>query len=168
MEIFHSAMGKLAEGGAEWDKHRGVEEVALVIRELLMNQGWRDGNLEKAKGQGLSKNSSYNRQDQELYFNLDQVRIVLLIWGNSLIINTQHADFIKRNLSKSGKIKLDNRLISYVSVVVGPPCIHKLFEKRGKVPTALEIGSNIVDLGLKLGQELASTVLNEEIEKTVE
>ena len=59
-------------------------------------------------------------------------------------------------------------MLNYVSLVIAPPCIHRLFEKKGKVPTALEVGSNVIDLGLKLEQELVSTVLNEEIERTLE
>ena len=88
--------------------------------------------------------------------------------GSSLIINTQHPDFIERNSSRSGKIKLNSRLISYVAVVIAPPCIHKMFEKRGKVPTPLEVGSNVIDLGLKLERELSGAMLNEEIEQVLE
>ena len=83
--------------------------------------------------------------------------------GNSLIINTLHPDFIKRNASKSGRVKLDTRLINYVSMVIAPDCIQRLFEKKGKVPTPLEVGSNVIDLSLRLEQELVATVLNEEI-----
>ncbi len=131
-------------------------------------KGGGDGNLEKARGRGLSKEQILQSSGPRIEFQNHAGEDRIIDLGNSLIINTQHPDFIKRNLSKSGKIKLDNRLIGYVSVVVAPPCIHKLFEKKGKVPTALEVGSNIIDLGLKLEQELASTVLNEEIEETLE
>jgi len=85
--------------------------------------------------------------------------------GGSLIVNTQHPDFIARNASKSGKIKLDARLLNYVSLVIAPPCVHRLFERKGRVPTALEAGTNIVDLSMRLEQELIGTVLGQEIEK---
>lgn len=83
--------------------------------------------------------------------------------GNSLIVNTQHPDFIHRNPSKSGKIKLDARLLNYVSLVIAPPCVHRLFERKGKVPTALEAGTNIVDLSMRLEQELIASMLGSEI-----
>ena len=84
--------------------------------------------------------------------------------GNSLIVNTQHPDFIARNPSRSGAIKLDARLLGYVSLVIAPPCVHRLFERRGKVPTALEAGTNIVDLVTRLEKELVASVLGQEIE----
>ncbi len=123
---------------------------------------------EGIEGEGFSRERILQASGPKILFQPRSGEDRIIDLGNSLIINTQHPDFIKRNLSKSGKIRLDNRLISYVSVVVAPPCIQKLFEKRGKLPTALEAGSNIIDLGLKLEQELASTVLNEEIEQTLE
>lgn len=130
--------------------------------------GGGDGNLEKNKGQGKSKEQLLQSSGPRIEFQNHAGEDRVIDLGNSLIINTQHPDFINRNLSKSGRIKLDNRLINYVSLVVAPPCIHKLFEKKGKVPTALEVGSNIIDLGLRLEQELASTILNEEIDETLE
>lgn len=84
--------------------------------------------------------------------------------GNSLIVNTQHPDFLNRNRSSTGKIKLDARLLNYVSLIIAPPCVHRLLEKRGKVPTALEVGKNIVDLSTRLEHELTNTVLGSEIE----
>jgi hypothetical protein len=84
--------------------------------------------------------------------------------GNSLIVNTQHPDFIARNPSKSGAIKLDARLLGYVSLIIAPPCVHRLFERRGKVPTVLEAGVNIIDLSTKLERELVASVLGQEIE----
>jgi hypothetical protein len=86
--------------------------------------------------------------------------------GNSLIVNTQHRDFIARNPGKSGAIRLDARLLGYVSLVIAPPCVHRLFERRGKVPTALEAGANIIDLSTKLETELIGTVLGQQIEVT--
>jgi len=131
-------------------------------------KGGGDGDLEKGKGQGLSKEQLLQASGPRILFQNHAGDDRIIDLGNSLVINTQHPDFIKRNLSKSGKIKLDNRLISYVSVIVAPPCIHKLFEKKGKVPSTLEAGANIIDLGLKLEQELSSTMLDEEIEKTLD
>jgi hypothetical protein len=87
--------------------------------------------------------------------------------GNSLIVNTQHPDFIHRNASTTGKIRLDARLLNYVSLIIAPPCVHRLFEKRGKVATALEVGSNIVDLSTRLEGELINTVLGSEIESSL-
>ena len=84
--------------------------------------------------------------------------------GNSLIVNTQHPDFISRNASTTGRIKLDARLLNYVSLIIAPPCVHRLFEKRGKVATGLEVGSNIVDLSTRLEHELINAVLGSEIE----
>lgn len=84
--------------------------------------------------------------------------------GNSLIVNTQHPDFLSRNRSSTGKIRLDARLLNYVSLIIAPPCVHRLLEKRGKVTTALEVGKNIVDLSTRLEHELTNTVLGSEIE----
>jgi hypothetical protein len=84
--------------------------------------------------------------------------------GNSLIVNTQHPDFISRNPSATGKIRFDVRLLNYVSQVVAPYCVHRLFERKGKVPSVSEVGANVVNLSLRLEQGLIKTVLGEEIE----
>jgi hypothetical protein len=84
--------------------------------------------------------------------------------GNSLIVNTQHPDFIARNSSKSGRIKLDSRLLNYISLVVSPVCVHRLFERRGRVASALEVGSNIVDLSTRLEVELVSVLVGQELD----
>jgi hypothetical protein len=47
--------------------------------------------------------------------------------------------------------------------VVAPHCIHKLFEKRGKVPSVDEVIDNIVRLSLRFEQQLSATVMNLEI-----
>lgn len=83
--------------------------------------------------------------------------------GSSLVINTLHPDFISRNNSKAGRIRLDARLLNYVALVIAPPCVHRLFEKRGRVPTALEAGVNIVDLSMKLEQDLTVAMLGMEL-----
>lgn len=132
------------------------------------NYGGGSGPEDKTAGIGKSKDQLLQAPGPRIEFQNHAGADRIIDLGNSLIINTQHTDFIKRNSSKSGKIKLDNRLLNYVSLVIAPPCIHKLFEKKGKVPTALEVGSNVIDLGLRLEQELVSTVLNEEIERTLE
>ncbi len=132
------------------------------------NYGGGSGPQDKIAGIGKSKDQLLQAPGPRIEFQNHAGADRIIDLGNSLIINTQHADFIKRNSSKSGKIKLDNRLLNYVSLVIAPPCIHRLFEKKGKVPTALEVGSNVIDLGLRLEQELVSTVLNEEIERTLE
>ncbi|MDD5079718.1 MAG: ATP-binding protein [Candidatus Omnitrophica bacterium] len=132
------------------------------------NYGGGSGPLDKTAGIGKSKDQLLQAPGPRIEFQNHAGADRIIDLGNSLIINTQHTDFIKRNSSKSGKIKLDNRLLNYVSLVITPPCIHRLFEKKGKVPTALEVGSNVIDLGLRLEQELVSTVLNEEIERTLE
>ncbi len=126
------------------------------------------GSQEKDTEAGKSKDQLLQAPGPRIEFQNHAGADRVIDLGNSLIINTQHPDFIKRNASKSGKIKLDNRLLNYVSLVITPPCIHRLFEKKGKVPTALEVGSNVIDLGLRLEQELVSTVLNEEIERTLQ
>jgi len=132
------------------------------------NYGGGSGPQDKTAGVGKSKDQLLQAPGPKIEFQNHAGADRVIDLGNSLIINTQHTDFIKRNSSKSGKIKLDNRLLNYVSLVIAPPCIHRLFEKKGKVPTALEVGSNVIDLGLRLEQELVSTVLNEEIERTLE
>ncbi|MCK4252813.1 hypothetical protein KAX97_15310, partial [candidate division WOR-3 bacterium] len=83
---------------------------------------------------------------------------------NSLIINTQHPDFILRNPNKTGRVKFDTRLLNYISQVVSPYCVHRLFEKKGKVPSVSEIGSNVVNLTLNLETVLIETVLGQEME----
>ena len=85
--------------------------------------------------------------------------------GASIIINTQHPDFVKRNSGKNGKIKLEPRLINYVSISVAPVLVHRLFEKKGKVPTVLEAGANIVNLMTNLEQELNVILAGTEIER---
>jgi len=84
--------------------------------------------------------------------------------GNSLIVNTQHSDFILRNPNKTGRVKFDNRILNYISQIVAPYCVHRLFEKKGKVPSVSEVGENIVNLTLKLEHQLSSTVLGHEME----
>ena len=134
-----SGIGESSSGGGSGDKKRGAT-AGLSSQQLAPSPGPRI----------------------EFQNHAGEDRIIDL--GNSLIVNTQHPDFIIRNTSSTGKIKLDARLLNYVSLIIAPPCVHRLFEKRGKVPTALEVGSNLVDLSTKLENELASTVLGSEIE----
>ena len=133
------------------------------------NQDQGGGNALKRKtsGEGVSEEQLVTSPGPRIEFqnHADEDRVIDL--GNSLIINTQHPDFIQRNAGKSGRIKLDPRLLNYVSLVIAPPCVHRLFERRGKVPTALEAGTNIIDLSMKLEQELISAVLGQEIEETL-
>jgi len=133
------------------------------------NQAYGGGDALKRKtsGEGLSAERLVTSPGPRIEFqnHADEDRVIDL--GNSLIINTQHPDFIQRNAGKSGKIKLDPRLLNYVSLVIAPPCVHRLFERKGKVPTALEAGTNIIDLSMKLEQELVSAIVGQEIEETL-
>lgn len=127
--------------------------------------GGGDGPLSKGAGPGASKEQTITSPGPRIEFQNHAGEDRIIDLGNSLIVNTQHPDFIHRNASKSGKIKLDARLLNYVSLVVAPPCVHRLFERRGKVPSALEAGTNIVDLSMRLERELIGTVLGAEIQK---
>jgi hypothetical protein len=118
----------------------------------------------KSSAEGSSKGRLAQSSGPRIEFQNHAGADRVINLGNSLIINTQHPDFIKRNASKSGRVRLDTRLINYVSMVIAPDCIQRLFEKKGKIPTPLEVGSNVIDLSLKLEQELVATVLNEEID----
>lgn len=135
----NSGVGEGSSGGGSGDKKRGAAA------------GSSSGQLAPSPGPRI-----------EFQNHAGEDRIIDL--GNSLIVNTQHPDFIIRNTSSTGKIRLDARLLNYVSLIIAPPCVHRLFEKRGKVPTALEVGSNLVDLSTQLENELANTVLGSEIE----
>jgi len=126
--------------------------------------GGGEGLQQKGTGPGASEEQVVSSPGPRIEFQNHAGADRVIDLGNSLIINTQHPDFIKRNVSKTGKIKLDARLLNYVSLVIAPPCIHRLFERKGKVPTVLEVGTNIVDLSTRLEQELISTVSGEEIE----
>jgi len=128
--------------------------------------GGGDESKRKTSGAGRSEERLVSSPGPRIEFQNHTGGERIIDLGNSLIINTQHPDFIQRNASKSGKIKLDARLLNYVSLVIAPPCVHRLFERRGKVPTALEAGTNIVDLSMKLEQELIAAVLGHEIEGT--
>lgn len=125
------------------------------------------GGQRKAAGPGTSQEQAATSPGPRIEFqnHADAGRVIDL--GNSLIVNTQHPDFIARNVGKAGRIKLDARLLNYVSIVIAPPCVHRLFEKRGKVPNALEAGKNIIDLAMRLEQELTTTVVGSEIEGTL-
>lgn len=131
------------------------------------DSGGGDESKRKTSGPGPSEERLVSSPGPRIEFQNHAGEDRIIDLGNSLIINTQHADFIQRNASKAGKIKLDARLLNYVSLVIAPPCVHRLFERRGKVPTALEAGTNIVDLSMKLEQELIATVVGQEIEGTL-
>jgi hypothetical protein len=126
--------------------------------------GGGEGPNRKGIGSGYSEEQVVKSSGPRIEFQNHAGEDRVIDLGNSLIVNTQHPDFIQRNTSKSGKIKLDARLLNYVSLVIAPPCVHRLFEKKGMVPNALEAGTNIVDLSTRLEQELISTVLGTEIE----
>ena len=143
-------------GGIESDKGKsGVGEG---------NSGGGPGEKRKAAATGSSAEQVAQSPGPRIEFQNHAGEDRIIDLGNSLIVNTQHSDFLDRNTSSTGKIKLDARLLNYVSLIIAPPCVHRLFEKRGKVPTALEVGGNIVDLSTKLENELAKTVLGSEIE----
>jgi hypothetical protein len=125
--------------------------------------GGGSGDKRKGTGPGASEEQRIIAPGPRIEFQNHAGADRVIDLGNSLIVNTQHPDFILRNPTKSGKIKLDARLLNYVSLVIAPPCVHRLFERRGKVPTALEAGANIVDLSMRLEKELNLTVLGLEL-----
>lgn len=125
--------------------------------------GGGEGQQRKGAQPGASKEQLVTSPGPRIEFQNHAGEDRVIDLGNSLIVNTQHPDFIHRNPSKSGKIKLDARLLNYVSLVIAPPCVHRLFERKGKVPTALEAGTNIVDLSMRLEQELIASMLGSEI-----
>jgi hypothetical protein len=128
------------------------------------DSGAGEGPRRKGAGSGASEEQIITSPGPRIEFQNHAGADRVIDLGNSLVVNTQHPDFIQRNPSKSGKIKLDARLLNYVSLVVAPPCVHRLFERKGKVPTALEAGTNIIDLSMRLEQELIATMLGSEIE----
>lgn len=128
------------------------------------SSGGGSGDKRRGAGTGSSAEQAAPSPGPRIEFQNHAGEDRIIDLGNSLIVNTQHPDFISRNASTTGKIKLDARLLNYVSLIIAPPCVHRLFEKRGKVATALEVGSNIVDLSTRLERELVNTVLGSEIE----
>jgi len=146
---------EIGAGGAQSDKGRsGVGEGS---------SGGGPGDRQRGASTGSSAEQLAPSPGPRIEFQNHAGEDRIIDLGNSLIVNTQHPDFISRNTSSTGKIKLDARLLNYVSLIITPPCVHRLFEKRGKLPTALEVGSNIVDLSTRLENELIGTVLNSEI-----
>jgi len=131
------------------------------------DSGGGSGEQRKAGGKGASQERIAASPGPRIEFQNHAGADRVIDLGNSLIVNTQHPDFIARNVGKAGKIKLDARLLNYVSMVIAPPCVHRLFEKRGKVPNALEAGKNIIDLAMHLEQELSMAVIGSEIEGTL-
>lgn len=94
-----------------------------------------------SSGPGISASQLRQASGPRIEFQAHSGEDRVIDLGGSLVINTLHPDFIARNNSRSGRIRLDARLLNYVAVVVAPPCVHRLFEKRGHVPSALEAGS---------------------------
>ncbi len=82
---------------------------------------------------------------------------------DAIIVNTAHEDFIKRSRMRDGRIRLDTRLINYVAVIVAPFCVHKIFERRGKVPTPKEVSQNMVSLTMELETGLNERALGFEV-----
>jgi hypothetical protein len=123
-----------------------------------------DGGRTNATGTSQPRISTSPGPRIEFQNHAGEDRVIDL--GNSLIVNTQHPDFIARNQSRTGKIRLDARLLNYISLVVAPPCVHRLFERRGRVPNALEVGSNVVDLSTKLEGELVRALVGQELDLT--
>ena len=122
--------------------------------------------LEKKDGTSTPQPRSSHAPQIQFQNHADEDRVIDL--GHSLVVNTQHPDFKIRNQQKDGKIQLNVRLLNYVSVIIGPLCIHKLFEKRGKVPTDLEFGHNCIEFSMKLEEALASSpLLNQTIEGSI-
>ncbi len=130
------------------------------------DHGGGEGKLGKATADGQSTPMTVTTPGPRIEFqpHADADRVIDI--GNSIIVNTQHPDFISRNPNKMGTARLDARLINYVSQVVAPHCIHKLFERRGKMPTVEEAVDNIVRLSLRFEQQLSATVMNLEIKTT--
>lgn len=151
---------ELGSGGKESDQGQsGLGEGEKGGGEDHLRKASRDG--------GLSAEKVIQAPGPRIEFQNHAGEDRVIDLGNSLIVNTQHTDFISRNPSKGGKIKFDVRLLNYVSQVVAPYCVHRLFERKGKVPSVSEVGANVINLSLRLEQELIKTVLGEEIETTV-
>lgn len=119
------------------------------------------GRREERSGQSAGQVGEGGGPRIEFQAHAGEDRVIDL--GGSLIINTMHADFTTRNPSRGGQIRLDARLLNYVAVVVAPSCVHRLFVRRGRVPTALEAGANVVELSLALERDLSATVLGMEM-----
>lgn len=125
--------------------------------------GGGDGHLRVGSMPGASRQRVITAPGPKIEFQSHAGEGRVIDLGNSLIVNTQHPDFILRNPSRTGHVKFDIRLLNYIAAVVSPYCVQRLFERRGKVATAAEVGSNILDLALRLEANLAVTVLGEEI-----
>ena len=122
-----------------------------------------EGEVDKGSKEGSSKSIVKQAPGPKIMFQAHAGEDRVIDLEHSLIINTQHQDFIERNRGGSKGIKLDARLINYISIVVAPFCVHRLFEKSGRVPTPIEVGSNMIDLSTKLEYTLISLALGQEI-----
>ena len=82
----------------------------------------------------------------------DQDRIIEL--GGSIVVNTAHKEFRIRNKGDEVGIRFDDRLLNYVSMVVAPPCVHRIVEKKGEILEPKEIANNTVNLAIQLERRL--------------
>ena len=128
------------------------------------NKGGGAGDKNVSSKTGISSEKIITSPGPKIEFQNHAGEDRVIDLGNSLIVNTQHPDFILRNPNKTGRIRFDTRLLNYVSQIVSPYCVHRLFEKKGKVPSVSEVGSNVVNLTLKLESGLNNTVLGQEME----
>lgn len=159
--------GGVGEGGAsnkppEKDTPSGSDVHDNVRRGENGNKGGA-GSQTTGQQQGSSQNRLTVSSGPKIIFQSHAGEDRVIDLDHSLIINTQHNDFILRNRGGSTGIKLDARLINYVSLVVAPYCVHRLFEKSGKMPTPIDVGSNLVNLSTRLEDTLISVMLGHEI-----
>jgi len=91
---------------------------------------------------------------------------VISAGASLLIVNIQHPDFIARNPSKTGRIRLDSRLINYIAIAISPYLVHQLFLKRGTIPSVQVSGIEMVNLATTLEQQLSTIFLGSEVNIT--
>lgn len=66
--------------------------------------------------------------------------------GYKITVNLDHPDYLSRVTKES----LDERLLSHIARIISPHLTEKVYEARSQIPTPMEFGQRVVELGILL------------------
>lgn len=66
--------------------------------------------------------------------------------GYKITVNLDHPDYLSRVTRES----LDERLLSHIARIISPHLTERVYESRSQIPTPMEFGQRVVELGILL------------------
>lgn len=126
------AMNKTGEGGTDL----GKGGLGLGVR----------GAHEGGGSTGSPGSTTLAQGGPELLFAHLDPSIRCQVVGYKITVNLDHPDYLSRVKGES----LDERLLGHIARIVSPHLTERVYEARSQIPTPMEFGERVVDLGILL------------------